>query len=1008
MTWQYTPYNIPLALNALLAFGVALYVWQRRQQRGGLALFGLMLGCALWSFAHLLTIAVVPLQTKIWSLRLLYLGVVLLPACIWIFVSQYRGHGTAWPRRFALLAIEPIAVIAVVWSSWATEYFWSDLSLTTYREHSFLVVRYGIGFWLHATYSYVLLLGATLRMVQALRYAPTTYKRQFAAVLLGLLAPWLANAVFIFRLSPFPYLDLTPFAFTLTGLSLAWGLFHLRLLDQVPIARHMAVEYMSDGTIVIDAQERIIDFNPAARPLFGAFQGQPVGQSLAQAMPTWPKISAALAREDSTTWEFFHPDTAFLVRRYALGNRYEQSSGWLLVFHDITERRQAERQLRTLKEAAETANEAKSAFLANISHELRTPMNAIIGMNDLALSTPLTAGQRSYLETVSHSADDLLQLLNELLDFAKAESGQLAIEQLPFSLRQCLGAALRTLAAHAHSKGLELVFQIPSYIADTLVGDAARLRQIVVNLVGNAIKFTERGEIILSISVEEVNDGIIYMRFAVRDTGIGITPEQQKKIFVPFTQADTSTTRRYGGTGLGLTISLDLVQRMGGRLWVESKPGIGSTFLFTAAFALDTTTPQTILPCPKGLEEARVLVVESNKESLKALRETLSAWHINYTSASDGSELRQRLAQHSYDLCLLASQLTDIGGTEAAELLINTAHIPRIVFMAQLTDITTIETWSAEKNVEVLLKPLMQEELFTTLTRLFATAATAKLPALEQASPTPSLSPLRVLLVEDTEANRRYITVLLSRYGHTIIEAENGRIALEHIESDGPFDLVLMDVQMPEVDGIEATKTIRRRQDAQRDTPILGLTGMTAHGDAELLQEAGMNAYLAKPFKAAQLLETITSVIADSAQQNMSVDTPEALEHNMPVDAPEALTRESVLEQAADDLELLRELVLSMQETAKSEGDRIKKGLAEGDSQSIYQAAHALKGALGLVGDNTACRLAAHLENRAKTAAAESLHGDSDNLQKAISTLFTTLYHFADMPEKNTSTASSP
>lgn len=993
MTWQYTPYNIPLALNALLAFGVALYIWQRRQQRGGFALLGLMLGCALWSLAHFFTIAAVPLQAKVWSLRLLYIGVVLLPACIWIFVSQYRGHGTTSPRRFLLLAVEPVAVVVFVWTDWATPYFWSDISLATYQENSFLVVRYGIGFWLHATYSYVLLLGATLRMVQALRYAPATYKYQFSAVLMGLLAPWLANAVFIFRLSPFPYLDITPFAFTLTGLSLAWGIFRLRLLDQVPVARHMAVEYMSDGTIVIDAQERIIDFNPAARPLFASFQGQPIGQPLVQAMPAWQKIGAALNKGDSTTWESARPDTALLVRRYALGNPNEESSGSLLVFHDITERRQTERQLRALKEEAEAANEAKSTFLANISHELRTPMNAIIGMNDLALSTELTTGQRSYLETVGHSADDLLQLLNELLDFAKAESGQLEVEQLPFSLRQCLGAALRALAARAHSKGLELVFQIPSYVADTLVGDAGRLRQIVVNLVGNAIKFTERGEIVLSISVEEASDEAIDMRFAVRDTGIGITPEQQEKIFAPFAQADVSTTRRYGGTGLGLTISLDLVQRMDGRIWVESAPGVGSTFLFTARFGLDPTAPRMAMPCPQGLEQARVLVAESNTESLKALREMLSAWDITYTPAKDGNQLRQALAQHSFDLCLLASQLSDMRGIEAAELLLNAAQTPRIAFMAQLTDITAIETWSAEKDVEVLLKPLLQEELFSALTRLFAAPNTTALPVQEQFVAAPTTSKLRILLVEDTEANRRYISVLLGRYGHSITEAENGQLALERFERDGPFDLVLMDVQMPEMDGFEATKAIRKRQDPLRDTPILGLTGMTAHGDAKLLQQAGMNGYLAKPFKAAQLLEAIADIMTDST------------EREIPPDEPAALTRETVLEQAAGDIELLRELIGSMRETAEREWARIERSLKEGDSQTVYQAAHALKGTLGLLGDNTACRLAAHLEDEAKSTSTKALHDDSENLQKAINTLFATLCNFADLPEKNDATA---
>jgi PAS domain S-box-containing protein len=769
---------------------------------------------------------------------------------------------------------------------------------------------------------------------------------------------------------------------------------------------HSLVEYLPQNIFRKDLQGRFTFANQKFLAILGKRLDEIVGKT---DYDFFPKELAEKYRADDakvlstgqsfdTIEEHVTPEGSMLyvqVVKTPVRGADGEIIGTQCIFWDVTEKKRQEQELQNAKASAEEANRAKSEFLANMSHEIRTPMNGVLGMTELALDTELSSEQREYLTMVKASADALLAVINDILDFSKIEARKLQLEPIDFDLRDSLGDTMKALALRAQQKGLELACYIPATVPDALIGDPGRLRQILINLVGNAIKFTDEGEVVVHVELahdqpETPTELATFLQFSVRDTGCGIPAEKLDCIFEAFEQADMSTTRKHGGTGLGLTISSQLIVMMGGRIWVESELGKGSTFHFSARFALQQEPSKSrAMRRPEALLNMPVLIVDDNATNRRILHEMLTNWRMKPTAVENGRDALLQMeraveAGEPFPLVLLDAMMPEMDGFAlAAEINQRPAFAGAVLMM--LSSAGQIGEGARCRALGIstyLTKPIKQSDLLDAI--LIALSLSFQHdephePAMKP--PHANLRSLHLLLAEDNAVNQKLAVRLLEKRGHTVVVVGDGKQVLDALEREG-FDAVLMDVQMPRMNGFEATAAIRlTERDTGRHVPIVAMTAHAMKGDREKCLQAGMDGYVTKPVQAAELFDAIAAVVPTTMEAG-------------PTQAAEVWNQTKALAHVGGDPDLLRELAAVFLTDCPRRLAELRDAVATTDPAKLKLVAHTIKGAISNFAAPAAKEAAQRLETMGQRSnfsdAAEALAAlelELDRLRPALSAL---------------------
>lgn len=784
------------------------------------------------------------------------------------------------------------------------------------------------------------------------------------------------------------------------------------------------MESCLDAIIACNSDGTIVAWNRGAFDTYGYTPEEAIGRSIKIILP--PErygelecmISAAQDRLPIN-----HYDTVRLrktgdafpaaVCGFFLCNEQDEVRGFATIERDVSERVETAEALQAALEKAEAANIAQSSFLANVSHELRTPMNAIVGMAALALEEDLSPELTDYMQTISDSADVLMQLLNDVLDLSKVESDHFELDEVTFHPRELVESTLRVLASAAHSKGLELISQVDADLPEAVVGDPMRLRQVLTNLVGNAIKFTSSGEVIVKLDVLQRKQSSCELNFRVVDTGIGISEDDQQRIFAPFTQVDSATTRRFSGTGLGLTICQHLIGCFGSELSVDSQLGAGSCFSFTADFPIAEEPPpfkkDSIATQLRGL---RVLIIDDNETSRNTLARLIASWEMQPTVVDSGKEGLEKLKHASaigkpFHVALIDALMPELDGFSVASQIETDKELcTKPVLLASTTDRLEFSRRCAEAGaVAFVEKPVCQSQL------LGAVAQATGVASLDTESrqglfDRPLVAvPMNILLVEDTPANRKVVQRVLNRRGHTLEIAVNGREAIDRFRKS-EYDLILMDVQMPIMDGLQATLAIReieQESEAVSDVPIVAMTAHSLRGDRQRCLKSGMNGYLSKPIDLHKLIAVVESYARGRDESPATdlvppVGTSSGSREQSSADLASqdsCYNLESALQRLRGDRQLLSEMIGFFAEDYSELLTTMHEAIQTNELQVVERSAHSLKGLVATFDAYEAMQATRDVEIAAKAEKKEQLFELGQQASRAVTALAEELSAYA-------------
>ena len=963
---------IPVALLfvVMLAIALIVYAWQRSTP-GSIYFMIINIAAGAWAFFYLLELNSLYLPAKVAWFSLKYLSVTGLVSALIAFAAFYTEMRAQITRRlWVLLVIFPLLTLVVMATNDLHGWFITHERLVLHAPFVLLEFQPHTWFWIVAAYSMLFSLAAMILLIRQDRLVIRYYRRQIRLLLAGIAMPWLTSLATLLGLSPFPDIDLAPitFAFTLPLFSLA--VYRFGLLDLLPVAREIVVENMTDGVIVLDHRGRIIDLNRTASLLL-TDQGAAIGRQLDEVISENPHLKTGL--------KFNRPGQAEVVMPRNDVKRYYQVSlttlpfekdlppGQLMVIHDISEQKEMQFDLQRAKDTAEEATRAKSLFLANLSHEIRTPLNAILGMSSLLLETRLNSEQQEFVQTVRTSGDALLSLINDILDFSKIEAGRLELERAPFDLRMAVEDSIDIIAPQASEKNLDFLFYVADDVPRALIGDMARLRQILVNLLSNAVKFTEQGEVVLNVESETLYKDRYLLHISVRDTGIGIPSERMGALFQSFSQLDNSTTRKYGGTGLGLAITDRLVRLMGGQIDVESQPGTGSTFHVILPFM---AAELPVGPVTRtNLSDRRVLIVDDNRTNLNILKRQLTSRGMIVEDLSSPYTALERLENTpGFDLAILDMQMPGMDGLMLA------AEIHRRPAGQKLPIIllTSIGQQPIHDPIvgplATLNKPTKPSQLFELIASILHQPASRRMSA-QMLAPQRRMdtsfsryNPLRILLAEDNPVNQKVAGQMLSRLGYRIDSVANGQEVLAALERQD-YDVILMDIQMPEMDGLEATRQIRQHRPRSEGPFIVAMTAYAFQEDIDQAMRAGMDDYISKPVRTEVLLNLLAKISQARAAPSNGNDSDAAID-------------ERVLQEMQSDLgEAVQEVISSYLDETPRLLTELRRAIMDNNPAQILLQAHSIKSSSAAVGANRLSELAGDIEHSSRQGKEVSMTG---------------------------------